>query len=71
MGSFDGILKNKIIQNVFLGQFKKIIKEENMKCIVIRMDEKGEMQTEVFSDEVEVMLKSDYDKLINSLKSQL
>lgn len=71
MSAFDGILKNKMIQNVFLGQFKKIIKDQDLKCILIKVNESGEMDTETFTEDVKVLTISDYNNLMNSLKSQL
>ena len=51
----DKILKSKSMQNMMLGQFKKVIKEENIKAVVITVDEKENASVEYFKEEIKII----------------
>lgn len=65
------LFQNKAIRNVFMNQFKDIIKEHNLKAIVIHIKEDGEYSPELFKEEIKVLPLSEYNNLINAIKSQL
>lgn len=67
----DKLLKNKSLKNAFMLQFKKIIESENLKTIVITIDEGGEIKPILYKEEMKVITVDEYNKLINAIKSQL
>jgi hypothetical protein len=67
----DKLLKNKSIRSAFLNQFKTIIKEQDLKAIVININDDGELVPTLHKDEIKVLTVTEYNNLINSLKSNL
>jgi hypothetical protein len=67
----DKLLKNKSIQRAFMNQFKEIVEKENLKAIVITIDDKGELTPVLYKEDIKILSIDEYTKLINSLKSQL
>lgn len=62
---------NKSMQNILLGQFKKVVIEEGYKGIFIKTNENGEFTVEYYKNEIIVLDKEEYNKLIDALKSNL
>lgn len=67
----DKLLKNKVIKNAFMNQFKSIVKDEGLKYILITVKENGEIEPTLYKDEIKVLSITEYNNLINALKSQL
>lgn len=68
---FDKLLKNKSIQKAFLSQFKEIIERENLRHIVININDNGDFEPVIYKDEIKVITVKEYNDLINALKSTL
>lgn len=71
MSAFDKLLNNKMIKGVFMNQFKGIIKEHNLKAIVIHVMPDGSFEPELCKEDIKVLTVTEYNKLINSITSQL
>jgi hypothetical protein len=71
MSAFDSLLKNPMIKTVFMKQFKNIVKEHNLKAIVIEPGEDGELEPQLYTEPIKVMKLSEYNQLMESLKSIL
>ncbi len=63
----DKLLKSKSMQNIMLGQFKKVVKEEGIKHIVITANESGEFTIEYHKEEIKVLTLESY----NNIQQQL
>lgn len=50
-----------------LGLLKKLSKENGIKSVVVSFDEAGELKTDFFNEDVVVMKRSEFDKMIKSL----
>jgi len=67
----DKLLKNKSIQKAFMSQFKEIVEKENLKAIVITINDNGELTPVLYKEEIKILSVIEYTKLINIAKSQL
>lgn len=68
---FDKLLNNPMIKKVFMNQFKSIIKDTNAKAILIVVKDDGSFEPEIFKEPVKVITEVEYNKLINTITSQL
>jgi len=63
----DKLLKNKSMQNMMLGQFKKTVKEEGIKAIVITANETNEFDIAYHKEEIKVITITEW----NNIQQQL
>lgn len=69
------ILNNPSVQKAFLSQFEHMIEGEGLKAILINVDNtkegKAKYEPVLFTEEVVVIKKTEYENMINALKSNL
>lgn len=68
---FDKLFKSKMVQNAMLGKLKDIVQSEGLRCIVLMVKEDGSFEPILFKHDVKIIDLSEYNKLIDSIKSQL
>lgn len=67
----DKLFQNKSMQNILLGQFKKVVIEEGYKGILIKTNESGEFTVEYFKEDIKVLNTETYNKMVEAIKSNI
>lgn len=53
-----------------MNMLRKLSVDNNIKAMVFKFDEKGELQHELYNEEVVVMKRSEFNEMINNLTTK-
>lgn len=67
----EKLLKNKAIKAAFMNQFRDIIREQNLKAIVIHIKDGENFEPELFKEDIKILTLTEYNNLITAIKNQL
>lgn len=65
----EKLFKNKGIKNLLLKQFNQLVKDENIKTVVIKISDTGEMIPEFYNKKMVAVDEETYKAIMNKLKS--
>lgn len=69
--SIEKIVNNPMVKNLFLKQFKDIVKKEGIKYILISVNEDEDFQLTKYNEDIKILSLKEYTDIINALKSNL
>lgn len=68
-GGLGGLFANPMIQNMFLGKAKSLIKEHGITAVIITPGDDGELKFQLEKEPIVILKQSEFDNMVNKISN--